>query len=87
MINSTLSYPRFVYAVGGTSGVFAAALLSMVMWVSSIVKPVLIVVAFLTIFISVFVFKVCLRKQDSSLYGYVTRHCCCAVLTYCIAYY
>lgn len=71
MINSTLSYPRFVYAVGGTSGVFAAALLSMVMWVSSIVKPVLIVVAFLTIFISVFVFKVCLRKQDSSLYGYV----------------
>lgn len=71
MINSTLSYPRFVYAVGGTSGVFAAALLSMVMWISSIVKPVLIVVAFLTIFISVFVFKVCLRKQDSSLYGYV----------------
>lgn len=70
MLNSTLSYPRFVYAVGGTSSVFAAALLSMVTWISSVVKPVLIVVAFLTIFVSVFIFKVCLRKSDTSLYGY-----------------
>lgn len=70
MVNSTLSYPRFVYAVGGTSSVFAAALLSMVMWISGIVKPILVVVAFLTIFISIFVFKVCARKKTISLYGY-----------------
>lgn len=70
MLNSTLSYPRFVYCVGGTSTVFAAALLSMVMWISSIVKPLLIIVAFLTIFVSVFVFRVCMRKEGSSLYGY-----------------
>lgn len=70
MVNSTLSYPRFVYEVGGTPAVFAAAVLSMIMWISGIVKPLLVIVAFVTIFVSIFVFKVCLRKQSTSLYGY-----------------
>lgn len=71
MLNSSLSYPRFVYAVGGTPAVFAAALLSMIVWVSSLVKPILVIVAFLTIFVSVFVFKICKKKHDTSLYGYL----------------
>lgn len=71
MINSTLSYPRFVYTVGGSPAVFAAALLSMVMWISGLVKPILVVVAFLTIFISIFVFRVCMRKEGTSIYGYI----------------
>ena len=70
MVNSTLSYPRFVYEVGGTPAVFAAAVLSMIMWISGIVKPLLVIVAFVTIFVSIFVFKVCLRKQSTSLYEY-----------------
>lgn len=70
MINSTLSYPRFVYTVGDSISVFAAALLSMVMWISGIVKPILVIVAFLTIFVSIFIFKVCARRQDVSLWGY-----------------
>lgn len=71
MINSTLSYPRFVYTVGGSPAVFAAALLSMVMWISGIVKPLLVVVAFVTIFVSIFIFRVCMRKEGTSLYGYM----------------
>lgn len=71
MLNSSLSYPRFVYAVGGTPAVFAAALLSMIMWVSSLVKPILVIVAFLTIFVSVFIFKICKKREDTSLYGYL----------------
>lgn len=71
MINSTLSYPRFVYTVGGSPAVFAAALLSMVMWISGLVKPILVVVAFLTIFVSIFVFRVCMRKEGTSIYGYM----------------
>lgn len=70
MTTSTLSYPRFVYSVGGTPTVFAAAVLTMIMWVSGLVKPILVIVAFVTIFISVFVFKVCMRKPGTSLYGY-----------------
>lgn len=70
MTTSTLSYPRFVYSVGGTPTVFAAAVLTMIMWVSGLVKPILVIVAFITIFISVFVFKVCMRKPGTSLYGY-----------------
>lgn len=71
MLNSTLSYPRFVYVVGGTSSVFAAAMLSMIMWISGIVKPLLVIIAFITIFLSIFIFKVCMRKEGTSLYGYV----------------
>lgn len=71
MLNSTLSYPRFVYVVGGTSSVFAAAILSMIMWISGIVKPLLVIVAFVTIFVSIFVFRVCMKKSGTSLYGYV----------------
>lgn len=71
VLNSALSYPRFVYAVGGTPAVFAAAMLSMILWVSGIVKPILVIVAFVTIFVSIFIFKICMRKSDVSLYGYV----------------
>ena len=70
MVNSTLSYPRFIYTVGGTSTVYAAALLSMVMRISSIIKPLLVLVAFVTIFVSIFIFRVCMHKNDSSLWGY-----------------
>lgn len=71
VLNSALSYPRFVYAVGGTPAVFAAAMLSMILWVSGIVKPILVIVAFVTIFVSIFIFKICMRKSNVSLYGYV----------------
>jgi hypothetical protein len=71
MRNSTLTYPLFVYNVGGTPAVYAAALLSMVLWISSWVKPIAVIVIFITVFVSIFIFKVCLRKESSSLYGYV----------------
>lgn len=71
MVNSFLSYPRFVYEVGGTPAVFAGALLAMIMWVSSIVKPLCVLATFGVIFASIFIFKICLRKNDTSLYGYV----------------
>lgn len=71
MINSALSYPRFIYTVGGTPSILVAAMLSMVMWVSGIVKPLLVIVAFLAIFVSVFIFKICMRKPGVSLYGYL----------------
>lgn len=71
VLNSALSYPRFVYAVGETPAVFAAAMLSMILWISGIVKPILVVLAFLTVFVSIFVFKVCMRKSDVSVYGYI----------------
>jgi hypothetical protein len=71
MSNSTLTYPRFVYEVGGTPAVYAAAILSIITWVSGFVCPIATLLIFIAIFVSVFVFKICLRKESSNLYGYV----------------
>lgn len=70
MINSTLTYSRFVYEVGGMPAVYAAAILSMINWISSYVKPICTIIVFIAIFVSLFVFKICLRKKTTSLYGY-----------------
>ena len=71
MLNSTLSYPRYIYTVGGTPAVYAAALLSMVNWICGIAKPVLVQASFVIIFVSIFIFCVCLRKSDTSVFGYI----------------
>ena len=70
MTNSTLTYSRFVYEVGGMPSVYAAAVLSMVVWLSSYVKPLCTILVFIAIFISLFVFKICLRRKSANLYGY-----------------
>lgn len=70
MINSTLTFSRFVYEVGGTPAVYAAAILTMITWISSYVKPLCTILVFVAIFISLFVFKICLRKKSANLYGY-----------------
>lgn len=82
MTNSTLTFSRFVYEIGGTPAVYAAAILSMITWVGSFVKPLATILVFLAIFLSLFIFKICLRKSSSNVYGYVitTILLCCANL-------
>lgn len=71
LANSSLTFGRFVYTSGGTFGVIAAALLVLVNWVSALVKPICVLVIFLSIFMSIFVFRVILRKNDNNLLGYL----------------
>lgn len=71
MLTSPMSYARFVLTVGGESSVYAAAVLVMVMFVGSFVKPICVIISFISVFMSIFVFRVVLRKKTNSLLGYL----------------
>ena len=72
MENSTMSYARFVYTVGGTPAVYAAALLTLVNFLSSWIKPIVTMLVFCIACISIFVLKLILHKSNNSVYGYLT---------------
>lgn len=78
MKNSTMSYARFVFSVGGTPGVYSAALLTLVNFISSWVKPLATLIVFCATCISIFFFKLILRKNNNSIYGYI-----CTILLMC----
>ena len=78
MKSSTMSYARFVFTVGGTPAVYAAALLTLVNFLSSWVKPIATLLVFCITCISIFVFKLILRKNNNSIYGYI-----CTILLMC----
>lgn len=68
---STMSYPRFVYSFGGEASVYMSAVLSIILWLGSYIKPLCTVIVFLSVFLSIFVFKVVLRKPSANLVGYL----------------
>lgn len=72
MRNSSMSFARFVYTVGGTPAVYAAAILTLVNFLSSWVKPLVTLIVFIITCISIFVFKLILRKDNKSVFGYIT---------------
>lgn len=71
MSTSTLTFGRFVYEVGRGPAVVAAIILEAVLWISSYVKPLCTLLVFISIFASIFIFKIVLRKESSNLYGYI----------------
>ena len=80
MRTSTMSYARFVYTVGGTPAVYAAAILMLVSFVGSWVKPICTLLVFVIACVSIFVLKLILRRTNNSIYGYViTIGIMCAV--------
>lgn len=70
MKTSTMSYARFVYSVGGTPAVYGAAILMLVQFISSWVKPICTLLVFLIACVSIFVLKLILRRGNNSIYGY-----------------
>lgn len=74
-----MSYSRFVYTFGGEAGVYMAAVLSIVLWIGSFVKPLCTIIVFISVFLSIFIFRVVLRKPSANLIGYlVTVSLLCA---------
>lgn len=71
MMTSTLTFPRFVYETGGTFAVVVAMILSVTMKVSSILKPLAVILTFALIFFSVFIIKICMRKKEATYLGYI----------------
>lgn len=71
MLTSPMSYSRFVLTLGGEASVYAAAVLVMVMFIGSFIKPLCVLISFISVFMSIFVFRVVLRKKSQSLLGYL----------------
>ncbi len=71
VVSTSMSYSRFVYAFGGEAGVYLAAILSVIMWLGSFIKPLCTIVVFISIFLSIFVFRVVLGKPSANIWGYI----------------
>lgn len=69
MLASPMSYSRYLYTYGGELAVYAGAALDMIMWIGSFIKPLCTILCFISIFMSIFVFKVLLRRSGG-LSGY-----------------
>ena len=67
---SPMSYARYLYTFGGEAAVYCGAMLAMVLWFGSIFKPLCTLIVFLSVFVSIFVNKILLRKPGGYL-GYV----------------
>lgn len=70
ILAAPLSFPRFVYNEGGTPAVYAAAFVSIILWLGSYIKPICTIVVWFVIFISIFVFRVVLQRPSANLWGY-----------------
>ena len=75
ILSSSMSFPRFVYNYGGESSVYAAAILSMILWAGSFIKPLCSIIVFISVFLSIWVFRVLLQKPSSNLWGYMVTIC------------
>lgn len=71
MSNSSMSYARFVYTQGGTVAVYVAAVLELINFISSWVKPAVTLLVFVIACLSIFVLKLILRRGNNSIYGYI----------------
>lgn len=71
MLTSPMSYSRFVLSVGGEASIYAAAVLEMIMYIGSFIKPICIMIAYISVFLSIFVFRVVLRRESNNLLGYI----------------
>lgn len=85
--NSTLSFGRYAYQVGGVMCVYLAAILEIVLFLIGYIKPLLTLAIFVLVFVSLFIFKVCLRKKTSTIYGYIitTILLCLCNVVYAVA--
>ena len=71
VLAAPMSYARFVYNFGGEPAVYAATVLEMIMWVGSFIKPLCTVIVFISVFLSIWVFRVVLRRPSHNLWGYL----------------
>lgn len=71
VMNSPMGYARYVYNLGGEPAVYAAAVLTVIMWLGSFIKPLCTVIVFISVFLSIWFFRVVLRKPSANLWGYL----------------
>jgi hypothetical protein len=70
MINSPMSFSKFVLTEGGTPAVYLEAILALVLFISGWVRPLLVLIMFGVLFLSLFIYKLVLRKKSANLNGF-----------------
>lgn len=71
MENSANSFSRFVYEESGTLGVIAAAVLIMIFWVSSFIKPICLILILASMVASVIIKRLVQRVNNNAIEGYI----------------
>lgn len=71
VLAAPMSYSRYVYNFGGEPAVYAATILTLIMYIGSFIKPLCTVIVYISVFLSIFVFRVVLRKPSANLWGYL----------------
>lgn len=70
-LSVSMSFPRLVYNYGGEASIYLSAILSVILWVGSFIKPLCTVIVFISVFLSIWVFRVLLRRPSANLFGYL----------------
>ena len=72
MKGSPYSYARFVFENAGEPGVYAAAILEMVLFISGWVKPLVSLSIFLLFYVSIFIHRLVLGRSGANVKSYLT---------------
>lgn len=68
--DSPMSFARFVYNEAGTPGVIAGIFLTVITLFTSFMRTILTIAILVLLIVSVYVFKILLRKSNNSVAGY-----------------
>lgn len=79
------SFARYVYEKSGTIGVIFAALLLVVYWLTSFIKPLLMVVILALLIINVVFRKLLFNKESRCIEGYLIGCACLCMCNYAYA--
>lgn len=71
MKGSPLSFTRFIYSEAGETGIYLSAVLSIIIFISGWVKPLVTLIMFGVLFVSFFLYKIILRRKSDNLKGYI----------------
>lgn len=71
LINSPMSFSRFVFHVGGEVATILAAILQVVLMIASFVRPISTLVVFVSIYLSIFIYRLILRKNSNNVRGLI----------------
>jgi hypothetical protein len=80
------SFARFTYEESGTIGVIFTALYLFVLWITSIVKPLLMIAMLVLLIINAVFRKVLFRKESRCIEGYLIGCACLCLCNYAYAF-
>jgi hypothetical protein len=68
---SPYSYSRFVFEASGVVGVVLATILELILFLTGWIKPAVTIILFVAMYLSIFIYRLVLRKENDNVKGYV----------------